>query len=147
MRVAVHAFALMVNHYHLLLTAHDADHLSKSMGALAWRYSRYFNAKYERTGTLWDARFHSSVVDTEAYLLRCLRYIEQNPVRAGIVATPDAYEWSSYRSHGDNKSIDWLTPHAVYVALGSSAEERAAAYRALCGARLNDDELLSFRLR
>src|SRR5215471_8063693 len=78
--IAVHAFALMTNHYHLLLTANDACQLAKSMGMLAWRYSRYFNAKYERTGTLWDGRYYSSVVDTEKYLLQCLRYIEQNPV-------------------------------------------------------------------
>ena len=144
--VRLHAFVLMLNHYHLLLTATDVDQLSNSMGMLAWRYARYFNAKYQRTGTLWERRYYSKAVDTEEYLLRCLRYIEQNPVRANVTMSPAEYQWSSYRHHACLQTIDFVTSHPVYVALGASASERAAAYRAICGAALDEDELLSVRL-
>jgi len=142
----LHAFVLMLNHYHLLITATDVDQMADSMRALAWRYAHHFNRKYERAGTLWESRYYSKAVDTEEYLLRCLRYIEQNPVRANVVSTPDQYRWSSYRCHGEEQRIEFLTPHAVYLALGSSSAERAAAYRAICGTNLTDEELLSLRV-
>lgn len=144
--IELYAFALMTNHYHLLLTPPDRDRLSRSMNRLAWRYSCYFNQKYARTGTLWGERYRSTVVDGEVYLLRCLRYIEQNPVRARIVAGPDQYRWTSYAVHGQGQTIAWLTPHPVYTALGHSSDERAMAYRAICGASLTDEELLSIRM-
>jgi putative transposase len=137
----------MLNHYHLLLSPTDGDQLARSMAALAWRYSRYFNRKYERTGTLWERRYHSTIVDDESYLLRCIRYIEQNPVRANVVETPRDYQWSSYGCHGHGQRISWLTPHPVYASLGATVDDRAATYRQLCGETLTDDELLTVRIR
>jgi len=142
----LHAFVLMLNHYHLLLTAADADQMASSMQALAWRYARHFNRKYERVGTLWESRYYSKPVDSDEYLLCCLRYIEQNPVRANVVASPDEYPWSSYRSHAAQQALDFLTPHATYLALGNSPAERAAAYRAMCDTKLTDEELLIVRV-
>ncbi len=144
--LALHGFVLMLNHYHLLITATDADQMADSMDALAWRYARYFNRKYERTGTMWESRYYSKVIDSEEYLLCCLRYIEQNPVRASVVATPEQYRWSSYHSHAGEQRVQFLTDHAVYLALGSCPAERAAAYRVICGTNLTDDELLTVRV-
>ena len=129
---AVHAYALMSNHVHLLVTPglpNAASHLMQSIGR---RYVRYFNDRHRCRGTLWDGRFRSSIVDTAAYLLACCRYIDLNPVRAGIVSTPDAYEWTSYARLGLGSTNDLLTPHPEYLALGPTAELRTAAYRSFC---------------
>ena len=125
---AVHAYALMTNHVHLLVTPASSDAAACLMRALGQRYVRYFNDRYRRTGTLWEGRFRSTIVDTDRYFLACSRYIERNPVRAGLVDDPGAYHWSSYRRNalGENDGI--VTPHLLYTSLGGDNDARRAAY-------------------
>lgn len=94
-------------------------------------HSQYVNRKYRRTGSLWEGRFRSCVVESETYLLQCYRYIESNPVRAGMVSRPDDYSWSSYGSNALGDESPWIEPHAEYLGLGSSALERRNQYKAL----------------
>jgi putative transposase len=101
------------------------------MQTLGRHYVRYFNHRYKRTGTLWEGRFKSCVVDAEDYLLVCQRYIELNPVRAGMVNAPGDYPWSSYRANGLGKPAKLWSPHRVYFELGRTPRDQAAAYRAL----------------
>jgi putative transposase len=140
--VAIHAWVFMTNHVHLLATPHLSDGISHMMQALGRRYVRYFNREYQRTGTLWEGRFKSSLVQTETYLLQCQRYIELNPVRAHMVSDPGEYVWSSYQYHGLGKQIALCTPHEEYVRLGNDAPARQSAYRDLFKAHV-DDVLLS----
>jgi len=98
--VAVHAFVLMTNHVHLLMTPETEKGISAVMQTLGRQYVRYFNHRYQRTGTLWEGRYKSCLVSSDAYLLGCYRYIELNPVKAKMVERPDDYVWSSYRSNG-----------------------------------------------
>jgi len=127
----VHAYVLMCNHVHLLATPSEAGGMGRLMQSLGRRYVGFFNLMMERTGTLWEGRFKSCLVDTDSYLLRCYRYIELNPVRAGITAEPGGYRWSSYHCNGLGKSDPLITPHPRYQALGWSQAERCAAYRAI----------------
>jgi putative transposase len=129
--VAVHAYALMTNHVHLLVTPQDAEGASQLMKRLGQRYVQYFNRTYQRTGTLWEGRFRSCVVGEEAYFLGCQRYIEMNPVRAGMVAHPGEYRWSSYGANAQGDESSLIRSHAVYGGLGLTDEERQAAYREL----------------
>ena len=129
--VAIHAWVFMTNHVHLLVTAKTGDGLSKMMQSLGRRYVRYFNHGYKRTGTLWEGRFKSCVVDAENYLLICQRYIELNPVRADMVEAPGDYVWSSYRANGLGIPIKHWRPHPAYTTLGATPELRATAYRKL----------------
>lgn len=128
---AIHAYVLMTNHVHLLLTPCQADSAGGMMKLLGQRYVQHVNRLYRRSGTLWEGRFRSCIVQDDAYLLACSRYIELNPVRAGIVAAPSAYRWSSYRANALGESDSLIEPHPIYAALGSRAQERQAAYRAL----------------
>ena len=144
-KVAIHAFVLMTNHVHLLLTPTTGDGVSRMMQTLGRHYVRYFNHTYRRTGTLWEGRFKSCVVNAEDYLLICQRYIELNPVRAGMVDDPSDYIWSSYRSHGLGHKINMLTPHAVYEKLASTLDERTAVYRSLFAAQLDNAVLSEIR--
>jgi REP-associated tyrosine transposase len=144
--VAVHAYALMTTHYHLLVTPADDTALPRAMKAIDVRYVHYFNGKYDRFGTLWASRYRGILVADDTYALTCLRYIDQNPVRAGIVATPDAYRWSSYGTLTGQCVSDWLIPHPVYIALGRTTESRQAAYRVLCATALADSDLVLHRL-
>ena len=122
----IHAYALMTNHVHLLLTPKIAGAVSHMMQALGRRYVRYFNEKYRRSGTLWEGRFRSSVVGTDRYLLACSRYIELNPVRAGMVAAPGDYPYSSYaaNAHGDPNPL--VVSQPTYLGLGTTPETRCA---------------------
>jgi putative transposase len=128
----VHAYVLMLNHFHLLMTARDKRGVSKAMQALGPRYVGYFNRRHQRTGTLWEGRYRSVPIDSERYLFTCYRYIEQNPVRAGIVADPDNYRWSSFRANAMGEPDPLVTPHERYLALGGDALDRLATYRAIC---------------
>ena len=130
-RCAIHAYALMTNHVHLLLTPADSEAPACLMRALGQRYVRYFNDRYRRTGTLWEGRFRSTIVDTGRYFLGCSRYIERNPLRAGIVDDPGAYHWSSYRRNACGEEDGIVTPHSLYTALGANDTARRAAYRDL----------------
>ena len=129
--VAVHAFVLMTNHVHLLVTPADETGVSRMMQAQGRKYVRYFNFKHHRTGTLWEGRYKSTLVDAASYLLTVYRYIELNPVRAGMVSHAAEYPWSSYQGNAVGKSIQLLTPHALYCQLGKSGAERQGAYRAI----------------
>lgn len=140
-RVQIHAWVFMTNHAHLLLTPDTEYGISRMMQSLGRQYVRYFNYTYRRSGTLWEGRFKSCVVDAENYLLICQRYIELNPVRAGMVAAPDEYRWSSYRANGLGEPSKLWTPHRVYHTLGETIEQRTAAYRELFRGQL-DSEIL-----
>lgn len=129
--VAVHAYVLMTNHVHLLATPQDADGVSQLMKRLGQRYVQYFNRAYQRTGTLWEGRFRSCVVGEEDYFLACHRYIEMNPVRAGMVAHPGEYRWSSYGVNAQGDASPLIRPYPAYAALGAKDEDRQAAYREL----------------
>ena len=128
---AIHAYVLMTNHVHLLLTPADGDGISRAMQYVGRRYVPYVNRTHNRSGTLWEGRFKSSLVQSDAYLLACYRYIELNPVRAGLVAAPQDYPWSSHRSNALGRDDPLLTPHDNYLSLGRSADARRAAYRRL----------------
>jgi len=130
-RVAVHAYVLMTNHTHLLLTPATEDGVSEMMKALGQLYAQYVNRKYQRTGSLWEGRFHSCLVDSEAYLLTCYRYIESNPVRAGMVRNAGNYRWSSHRCNADGVLDPLVTPHNAVLALADDPALRRRAYRQL----------------
>lgn len=117
----------MTNHIHLLATPESGNAISKVFQSIGRRYVQYFNATYRRTGTLWEGRYRATVVESEQYLLKLIRYIELNPVRARMVARPDDYAWSSYgrRARGETgPNADWSSPHAEYLELGESDSER-----------------------
>ena len=143
--VAIHAWVLMTNHVHILATPENVTGISKMMQTLGRHYVRYFNHSYRRTGTLWEGRFKSCVVDEENYLLICQRYIELNPVRAGMVATPGEYTWSSFLANGLGQPTTMWTPHPVYQRLGNSIEERTQAYRRLFDAHLDPGMMTQIR--
>jgi len=143
--VDVHGFSLMSNHYHLIVTPGTEDALPYMMRDLGREYVLRYNRRYDRIGTLWAGRYRSIVITDERYWLTCLRYIEQNPMRAGMVSTPADYRWSSFGFHGLGRPCDWLVPHPVYAALGSTAEERQCAYRALCDTALPSADLVRQR--
>ncbi len=127
-KVAVNAYVLLDNHFHLLLTPPSEEAMSLMMQSVGRSYVRYFNKRHNRTGTLWEGRYKSSVLDSEAYLLTCMSYIDLNPVRAGLVEAPENFDWSSYK-HLIGQKIDKLvTPHALYWGLGNTPFSREAAY-------------------
>ena len=142
---AVHAYVLMTNHVHLLVTPSSAGAVSRMMQWLGRQYVGYINGRYKRTGTLWEGRYKSCLVDSERYLLTCYRYIEMNPVRAAMVADPGDYAWSSYRANAQLLADEVLMPHAEYLRLGADAATRSVAYRALFKEALSADRLAEIR--
>ena len=142
---SVHAYCLMTNHVHLLVTPHAPDACAQLMKHLAQRHSHRINAKRERTGTLWEGRFYSALVPTETYALNCYRYIEGNPVKPAMVAHPAQYRWSSYHANIGAARDDSLTPHPAYLALGSDAAHQATAYAELSKTPLEAAELDEIR--
>jgi putative transposase len=142
----LHAYVLMTNHVHLLLTPEDAARVPQVLISVGRRYVQYVNQTYGRTGTLWDGRYKSSLVQADTYLLLCHRYIELNPVRAGMVAEPADYRWSSYQANGLGRADTLVTPHALYLDLGPDDESRRAAYRDLFGSTLDDLPLTNLRM-
>jgi putative transposase len=141
----IHAYVLMTNHVHLLLSSESTTGPSVLMRRLGQHYVQYFNRNHGRTGTLWEGRFRSCLVESERYLLICQRYIELNPVRAGMVAEPGQYLWSSYRANALGVDDSLLTPHLIYTGLGKHGGERHAAYRSLFMEALPDDMLARIR--
>lgn len=141
----LHAYALMTNHVHLLMTPHTENGISKVMQALGRYYVQYFNYQYQRTGSLWEGRYRATLLDSEQYLLTCSRYIELNPVRANMVNKPEAYPWSSYHANALGKEDKLLVAHPVYFALGKNEEERQQNYRALFKHPMNEKELTEIR--
>lgn len=144
-KVAIHAYVLMPNHIHLLVTPADAQGLGRMMQWVGRFYVPHFNRKYVRTGTLWEGRYKATVIDSERYFMTCSRYIELNPVRAGLVVDPGEYPWSSYAHHVGSKSDPFLTGHPLYWALGNTPFEREAAYRELVAQGLADAEVQTLR--
>ncbi len=142
---AVHAYVLMTNHVHLLMTPERKDGISKALQSLGRRYVQYFNHTQERTGTLWEGRYKSTLIDSENYLLTCYRYIELNPVRARIVAHPRDYPWSSYAWHAEGKFDRLISDDVLYLGLGQKKTERQTAYRALFKAQVSETILAAIR--
>jgi len=132
---------MMTNHTHLLCTPRQEKGISSMMQALGRRYVRYFNYEYKRSGTLWEGRYKSCLIESRTYLLKVYRYIELNPVRAGIVLSPEDYRWSSYRINALGKASDLCTPHPEYMMLGSDTKERCNKYQALFEYHINDREI------
>jgi putative transposase len=145
-RCCLHAYVLMTTHIHLLLTPEHAERVPQVLISVGRRYVQYINRTYGRTGTLWDGRYKSSLVQADAYLLLCQRYIELNPVRAGMVADPARYRWSSYRANALAEPDALVSPHPLYLALGLDDDARRAAYRELFRGALDDKPLADLRL-
>jgi len=141
----VHAYVLMTNHVHLLATPGVSDSMSLVMKHLGQRYVQYVNRRYARSGSLWEGRYRSSMVDTAEYFLLCQRYIELNPVRAGMVSRPADYPWSSYRANALGQQSDLLVPRAEDLALGEDDEVRRSEYRKLFEGALQDTDLDAIR--
>lgn len=141
----IHAYVLMTNHVHLLLTPGQPDAASALMQSLGRRYVQYVNHTYRRTGTLWEGRFLSSAVHAEDYLLQCMRYIELNPVRAGMVEQPGDYRWSSFRRNGLGRPDKLVDEHEIYASLGPTPGERQQAYRELFRSQMDDKVLDAIR--
>ena len=139
--VSVHAFAFMTTHYHLIVTPNTQKGLPRTIQMAGGRHTKYFNREYQRRGTIWNERYGAVLLGDERYWYTCLRYVDLNPFRAHIVSSPDDSRWSSYRVHAFGEPCDWLTPHPLYLKLGSTPKERQAAYRAMCARHLTDEEL------
>ena len=130
-KVAIHAWVIMDNHFHLLATPETQEGLPQMMQAVGRAYVRYFNLRHQRTGTLWEGRYRSNLIESERYLLACMVYIDLNPVRAGMVAQPEDFRWSSHRHCIGLASDKLVTPHALFWALGNTPFAREAAYAEL----------------
>ena len=141
----IHAYVLMTNHVHLLVTPNKPDGLSKMMQMIGRYYVQYFNYNYKRTGTLWEGRYKATLIDSEHYALTCYRYIELNPVRAQMVNHPAEYPWSSYRDNGLKETNDIIPPHSLYESLDNTEEGRAKMYRQLFDEKLEQKELTQIR--
>ena len=141
----LHAYVLMSNHVHFLLSPLEVSDLSLLMKMLNQRYAQYFNWRHGRTGSGWEGRYKSCLVQGEQYLLTCQRYIELNPVRAGIVVLPGQYRWSSYRGNAQGRLDDLLTPHPVYMSLGATLPERQKIYQLLFQETLTEQSIGQLR--
>lgn len=140
-QVAIHAYVLMDNHVHLLATPQQQDGLSRMMQSLGRRYVGWFNHRHGRSGTLWEGRFRAALIEGERHLLACARYIELNPLRAGIAVDAGAYPWSSCAHHLGRRRDALVTEHPMYWALGNTPFEREAAYCELLEQGLSDAEV------
>ncbi|MGH8808586.1 MAG: transposase [Noviherbaspirillum sp.] len=143
-KVALHAYALLPNQVHLLVSPSDDTGLSRMMQWVGRHYVPYFNLKYQRSGTLWQGRYKATVIDAEQYFLACSQYIESSPVRAGLVMIPTDYPWSSVAHHVGSRADPLITDHPLYWALGNTPFDREAAYRALLDQGLSANEVHAF---
>lgn len=141
----IHAYVLMTNHVHLLMTPRKGDGISKTLQSLGRTYVAHVNNAYQRSGTLWEGRYRACLVDSEHYLLACYRYIELNPVRAAMVSDPGAYRWSSYRANALGAVDSLVTPHEEYHALGVNPQDRQSRYQGLFKEPLASERLESIR--
>lgn len=141
----VHTYVLMTNHVHLIVTPQVKNGLSQTMKTVEEAYVRHFNRRYKRTGGLYEGRYRSLVIDSDRYLLTCMRYVDLNPVRAGIVNRPEDYGWSSHRFHALGAPNDLIVPHQLYLALGSSAAVRQQCWGAICREALSAEQLAEMR--
>jgi putative transposase len=140
-QVAIHAYVLMDNHVHLLATPQQVEGLSRMMQSLGRRYVGWFNHRHGRSGTLWEGRFRAAVIEGERHLLACARYIELNPLRAGMLMDAASFAWSSCAHHLGRRRDPLVTEHPMYWALGNTPFEREAAYRELLEQGLSDEEV------
>ena len=138
--VAVHAYVLMSNHFHLLATPETADGLPQMMQAVGRSYVRYFNDLQGRSGTLWEGRYRSTLIQTDRYLLTCMAYIDLNPVRAGLAADPKDYPWSSYGHYSGLRTDKLIAPHPLFWSLGNTPFSREAAYAEMVRAGISTDQ-------
>lgn len=138
--VQVHAYVLMTNHFHLLATPSTAESLPQMMQAVGRSYVRYFNDAQGRSGTLWEGRYKSTLVQTDRYLLACMAYIDLNPVRAGLVSDPRDYAWSSYCHYTGQRADKLVTPHSLWWTLGNTPFAREVAYAALVQAGVTAEQ-------
>ena len=141
----IHAYVLMTNHVHLLITPMIENGVSQMMQALGRRYVKYFNQTHNRSGTLWEGRFKSSLIDSDIYLLSCMCYIELNPVRAKMVVHPGEYRWSSYRQNAQTGGDKFIGTHPIYRTLGETGDERRYVYRGLFQRHLDNDVIHQMR--
>jgi putative transposase len=141
----LHAYCLMTNHVHLLMTPSYKDSISRVMQHIGRNYVFYVNHNYSRTGTLWEGRHKSCMVDAENYLLTTYRYIELNPVAAGMVNSPGLYPWSSFRCNGLGATDELVEPHEIYLSLGAQGETLLAAYQSLFEVSIPDDDVRAIR--
>jgi putative transposase len=142
---AVHAYVLMTNHVHLLITPKDERSLWQLMKRLGQRYVQYINRTYRRSGGLWEGRYRSCITQEEDYVLACYRYIELNPVRAGMVEHPSSYPWSSYCMNGEGQQSELLTPHRLYLDIDAHDSTRLAGYRELFRYQLDPGQIDDIR--
>ena len=141
----IHAYVFMGNHLHLLISAEDGRELAATMKGVGQRYAHYFNKRHGRSGTVWDGRYKSCLVQTEEYFLICQRYIELNPVRAGVVGFPGNYRWSSYRANAEGRPDALLSAHAIYLRLGLTDLGRRQAYIKLFHKGLTPEQIEQVR--
>jgi putative transposase len=139
-QVAIHAYVLMSNHFHLLATPETAEGIPQMMQAVGRRYVRTYNLRHARTGTLWEGRYKSTLIQAERYLLACMVYIDLNPVRAGMVGDPASYPWSSYQHYSGRKVDKLITPHPLYWELGNTPFAREQAYTELVRSGISDQQ-------
>ena len=142
---SLHAYCLMTNHVHLLVTPNIENSISNLMKVVCSRYAQYINKKYSRTGTLWEGRHKSSAIDSEGYLLKCYRYIELNPVTAQMVGRPEEYVWTSYHHNAWGSQDNFISAHESYQSLGQSREQRCFNYRELFRETLSPDDIHAIR--
>lgn len=142
---AIHAYVLMNNHVHLLVTPQDKQGISRMMQYVGRYYVPYVNDTYGASGTIWQGRFKASLIDEEAYLLTCMRYIELNPVRAGVARSAAFYRWSSYRANAQTKPNELLTPHRLYLSLGRTRKARSERYKSLFKVAIDEHLLTDLR--
>tara|TARA_R110002073_G_C9412255_1_gene575365 strand:- start:787 stop:1488 length:702 start_codon:yes stop_codon:yes gene_type:complete len=143
---SLHAYCLMTNHVHLLITPCLENSISNLMKVVCSRYAQYINRKYSRTGTLWEGRHKSSAIDSQNYLLKCYRYIELNPVRASMVVRPEEYVWTSYHYNAWGYQDNLISAHETYLALGQKSQEhRCSIYRKLFKKTLSRDDISAIR--
>ncbi|ACF50701.1 REP-associated tyrosine transposase [Stenotrophomonas maltophilia] len=141
----IHAYVLMGNHVHLLVTPDAPGGMSRMMQAVNRAYVRRVNERQQRTGTLWEGRFHSTLVDTERYLLACQRYVELNPVRAGMVVRPGDYRWSSYRANAQGRANALLVPHSAFELIAADVDERRRRYAEFIAQGIPAGDLVAIR--
>jgi putative transposase len=143
--LSIHAYVFMTNHIHLLASPISEESVPKTLQSVGRRYVQYFNFRYQRTGTLWEGRYRATIVEAESYLFECMRYIELNPVRAGMVMHPREHEWSSYLANAEGRADALVTQHRLFKSLGADVELRREGYRALVTTPMDVDMLKVIR--
>jgi putative transposase len=143
--VSIHAYVLMTNHFHLMATPTNRTGLSRMMQGIGRVYVPRFNCRHQRSGSLWEGRYRNFAIESESYWLTCMRYVELNPVRAGMVSAPETYRWSSAPAHVNGREDAVLASHDLYLRLGATPDDRQHAWQVICREAISDDELTEIR--